>query len=318
MRYLIDRPPAHFFSTDPRPRRGAARCGRWRPLLMGLALTASLWPGLGAQAPLGSSSGSGSAGTPSTNPPTVSAGTNAVPLSTNRGGPIFPTLPSRARGLAECLDIALQQNAAILKSKDDLEASYGVVVQTRAVALPKLQGTGQYQYTDQLESLSVEGASVTFERQQAWNAGLRLVQSIYEGGRVRAALKTASLTKEQALQAHQVVILDALLLVRLAFYDVLYDAQQIVVEEASVKLQQNELEDTTRRYNAGTVPRFNVLRSEVALANEKPKLIQARNAYRIAKNYLAQLLGYRVPASVWEDIPLQLSGTLQAEPYEVD
>jgi outer membrane protein len=229
-----------------------------------------------------------------------------------------PTLPTRPLPLAECVDIAMQHNASVLKSQCDLEAAYGVVVQTRAIAFPKFQATGQYAYNDQLESLTVEGGAISFQKDQSWNTGLQLVQSIYEGGRIKAALKSAQLTKEQALLLHQTVLLDVVLLVRVAYYDVLLAEQQIIVEDASVKLLEKNLEDSTRRYNAGTVPQFNVLRAEVEVANEKPKLIRARNAYRINKNILAQLLGYRVPAGVWEDIPLQLTGKLEAEPYEID
>jgi outer membrane protein len=250
--------------------------------------------------------------------PVFGGETNAPGASTNATASAFPTLPRHPLAMAECLDIALQQNAAILKSSCDLEAMFGVAVQTRAVALPQVQGAGQFKYDDQLESLQVGANSISFTRDKSWNGGLRVVQSIYEGGRIRAALKTANLTKAQALQAHQVVIMDVLLLVQMAYYDALLAEEQIVVEEASVKLLQRELEDTTRRYNAGTVPRFNVLRSEVSLASEKPKLFQARNAYRIAKVTLAQLLGYRVPPTVWEDIPLQLTGKLETEPYAID
>ncbi|MBI5388249.1 MAG: TolC family protein [Verrucomicrobia bacterium] len=247
-----------------------------------------------------------------TNPPPA-----LQPAATNS----HPVLPSRPLALAECLDIALQQNANIQKSKSDIEAAYGVVIQTRAIALPKLQGTGNYQYNDQIETLpfSFPGSSVnSFTKVHSWNAGLRIVQSLYEGGRVKSALHTARLTKEQALLQHQTVVMDTVLAVRVAFYDVLMSEQQIVVQEASVKLLQKELDDTTRRYNAGTVPRFNVLRSEVELANAKPKLFHAKNAYRIAKNNLALALGYRVPPTVWEDIPLQLAGKLDAEPFQVE
>src|SRR2546430_14967231 len=43
--------------------------------------------------------------------------------------------------LPECINLALKQNSAILKGKSDLEAAYGVVVQTRAIAIPKLRAT---------------------------------------------------------------------------------------------------------------------------------------------------------------------------------
>src|SRR2546425_8433686 len=138
------------------------------------------------------------------------------------------------------------------------------------------------------------------------------------GGRIRSSLKSARLTKEQAVYNYQTVIADTLTEVRVAYYDILMAAEQIIVEEASVKLLTQELGDTTRRFEAGTVPRFNVLRAEVELANARPRLIRARNGHRIAKQTLTNLLGYHVPVAVWEDLPLQLAGQLQAEPYELE
>ena len=69
--------------------------------------------------------------------------TTAQNTNTDLPGWITRPLP-----LTDCLNLALQQNATILKAKNDLEASHGVVVQTRAVALPQVQATGQYKDTD--------------------------------------------------------------------------------------------------------------------------------------------------------------------------
>ena len=218
--------------------------------------------------------------------------------------------------LLGALNIALQQNAAILKGKNDLQASYGLVVQTRAVALPQVQATGQFKRTDRDALENFPGAPTSPD--ENWNTGVQIVQSIYNGGKLIAAVKAARLTKDQALAQYQTVIADALLSVRVAYYDVLLAAQQITVHEASVNLLQKELEDQQRRYTAGTVPRFNVLRAEVAVANERPLLIQARNNDRIAKNTLSNLLGYNLPRDIWEDIPLQLTDTLDAVPYQVN
>jgi outer membrane protein TolC len=83
-------------------------------------------------------------------------------------------------------------------------------------------------------------------------------------------------------------------------------------------LLESELGDTSRRFNAGTVPRFNVLRAEVELANAQPRLIRAKNSFRIAKNNLANLLGLTPPRDTLQDVPLTLSGKLEAEPYAID
>ncbi|MGH7953443.1 MAG: TolC family protein [Limisphaerales bacterium] len=238
--------------------------------------------------------------------------TNAV-ANTNS-----PTWISRPLSLMDSLNIALQQNAAILKAKNDLEASHGIVIQTRAVALPQLRATGQYKDTDPgaIESFPIPGGFV--QPHENWNAGVQLVQSIYEGGKMAAAFRAADATKKQALAQYQTIVADALLATRIAYYDVLLAAQEITVHEASVNLLQKELEDQQRRYKAGTVPKFNVLRAEVAVANERPNLIQARNNYRIAKNNLSNLLGYNLPRDIWEDVPLKLTDTLEATPYDVN
>lgn len=227
--------------------------------------------------------------------------------------------------LADSLNITLRQNGTILKARSDLEASQGVVVQTRAIVIPKLQATGSYTdydpgAIDRFPFTGAGGSNVFSFTQphQTWNTGIQIVQSVYEGGRITSALRTAKLTKEQALLQYDTVVSDVLLSNRVAYYDVLLAAQQIVVREASVNLLTKELVDQKQRFDAGTVPRFNVLRAEVALANARPALIRARNSYRIAKNNLVNLLGYNLPRHIWEDIPLRLTDKLDAKPYQIE
>ena len=216
------------------------------------------------------------------------AQTNApATLATNQ----LPEWITRPLSLADALNTTLQQNGTILKAKNDLEATYGLVVQTRAIALPKIQATSGNLHrhgSQRHHPVSLFRHQRSLQPHQSWNAGLKIVQSIYEGGRLGSAIRAARLTKEQALLQYQTVIADTLLATRVAYYDVLLAAQQIVVNEASVNLLGKELDDQQRRYDAGTVPRFNVLRAEVAVANARPPLIRARNDYRIAKNNLVE------------------------------
>jgi len=224
---------------------------------------------------------------------------------------------SQPLSLVDSLNLAARQNATILKAKNDLEAQYGLVVQTRAVALPQLNASGKYTYT---EPQAIENFPTTngfTSPNQSWSSGIQLVQSIYEGGKIVAALRAADATKKQALADYQTAVADTLLSVRVAYYDVLQAAQQITVHDASVKLLQKELEDAQHRFDAGTVPRFNVLRAEVSVANERPNLIHARNDFRVAKNNLVNLLGFDLPRDIWEDVPLNLTDTLEVTPYEI-
>ena len=227
-----------------------------------------------------------------------------------------PPWLSRPLSQADCINIALAQNADILKAKSDLEASAGVVVQTRAVALPQLTAGGKY--TDEEKTLLQSPPGFAYPTpHQNWNSGIQIVQGIYEGGKLIAAIQAASATKKQAIAQYQTQVADTLVAVRLAYYDVLLAAQQITVNEASVKLLQKELDDQQRRYDAGTVPHFNVLRAEVAVANAKPNLFHANSQYRISKNVLANLLGYNLPREVLENIPLNLTDTFDITPWDM-
>jgi len=226
-----------------------------------------------------------------------------------------PAWLTRPLSLADALNTALAQNATILKANNDLEAAHGIVVQTRAVALPQVTAGGKYQDNELTLVQNFPGVAAPH---QDWNAGVQISQTIYSGGKLIAAVRAAGATQQQAISIYQTAVADTLLQVRLAYYDVLLAAQQITVREASVKLLQKELEDQQHRYDAGTVPHFNVLRAEVAVANERPAFIQAKNNYRITKNNLANLLGYNLPREIWEDIPLNLTDGLDTAPFAVN
>lgn len=227
--------------------------------------------------------------------------------------------------LAEALDLALRQNSAILRGQSELEEAHGIAIQTRAIAIPKITTGANYQKTEPsgVETFPDVPSNLIspfpqLKGDQRWSADVRLVQSIYEGGRIRSALRTARLTKDQALMQYQTVIADTLLAVRTSYYGILLAEELIRVQEASVNLLSKELEDQKRRLEAGTVPRFNVLRAEVELANARPRLIRARNTFRIAKNDLVNLLGYNLPKEAWQDIPLHLTDHLEAVPFEME
>ena len=226
---------------------------------------------------------------------------------------------SKPLTLADALEIALKRNTSILQAHADIRANEGVVIQTRSIALPRVSATGGYTAQDEglIENIPMPSAGIA-QPSQNWQSGIRVQQSIYEGGRLTSALRAAKLTREASQLNYETTVSDTLLAVRIAYLDTLLGSQQIVVQEASVKLLTRELDDVRRRFNAGTVPQFNVLRAEVELANAQPKLIRARNACRIAKNNLVNLLGLDLPRDLLENIPLELSDHLDAQPFGID
>lgn len=235
-----------------------------------------------------------------------------------------PAWPAAPLALRDALDAALRQNPAILKGKQDIEESQGIALQLRSTYTPKLRTTGRYTGVDagKIESASfaIPGVftnSVRFQGDQNWNAEVQVSQPIYAGGRLKSAQRQSKLTQEAALASFKSVVAEALFQVRVAYHDIQLATEQVTVNEASIRLLEQELADTRRRHEAGVAPKFNVLRAEVELANAKPRLFRARNALRIAKNNLSTQLGWTVPKDAGAEIPLQIAGRLEREPHEI-
>jgi outer membrane protein TolC len=113
-------------------------------------------------------------------------------------------------------------------------------------------------------------------------------------------------------------ILDQLLAtVKTQFYQVVVNRELIKVQEQSVHLLETQLKDQQNRFEAGTVPRFNVLQAEVALYNQIPQLITAQNNYRISKITLAKTLGLDFQPGRGENPPLDVVGEMPYNPRTI-
>ena len=113
-------------------------------------------------------------------------------------------------------------------------------------------------------------------------------------------------------------ILDQLIAtVKTQFYQIVVNRELITVNEQSVHLLESQLKDQQNRFEAGTVPRFNVLQAEVALYNQIPLLITAQNNYRISQIVLAKTLGLDFQPRRGENPPLEVVGEMPYIPRTI-
>ena len=70
----------------------------------------------------------------------------AAPATTN-----FQPFITAPLTLGDAVNLALQQNPALLKARKDLEATHGVAIQTRAILIPKVGLTGNYGFVQQID-----------------------------------------------------------------------------------------------------------------------------------------------------------------------
>ena len=191
-----------------------------------------------------------------------------------------------------------------------IEANRNRTISPVQVDVPAIPALG---LTDR--TLSFGGGQSPKVNNQSWDADIRIVQSIYEGGRMLSAARSARLIREQALLVFQSTVSDTLLSVANAYDDALRRAKQVEVREQQVKFLTEYRDDTKARFDAGTVPEFDVIRQEVEVANGTAQLVQAQGDYRIAKQTLVEQLGYDLPTNITDNLPLNLTTPLVARPY---
>ena len=113
-------------------------------------------------------------------------------------------------------------------------------------------------------------------------------------------------------------VLDQLIAtVKTQFYQIVVNRELVSVNEQSVHLLEAQLKDQQNRFEAGTVPRFNVLQAEVALYNQLPLLISAQNNLRISKITLAKTLGLDFQPGRGENPPLEVVGQMPYTPRTI-
>ena len=239
------------------------------------------------------------------------------------GGDTTPAQRHHSLTLEAAISLALKQNPDVLKAIHEIERTRGQVIQVRAQALPSVQAAGSYnQYQPELigsgggsvRSTATGGSAFVSSGSQdkSWRITLQVQQIIYSGGKVKAAVKIAELTQDTSHQLLRETASTVIASVRTQFYTALLNRELIKVAEESIVLLADQLRDQQNRFDAGTVPRFNVLQAEVELANARPDLIRARNNFHISRLQLAKTLGLDT-----DDEP-DVSGALRMIPREVN
>lgn len=245
--------------------------------------------------------------------------------------------------LNDAILTALQQNPAIQIARQEIERTKGLYIQVRAEALPQVGANASFSDTDPhlqtnhggpsgsdagtgLSSptpapSSTPGSGTTlnnfsFNRgtERSYNVRLQATQVIFAGGRIVSQIRAADFTRDSSYYAFRDAIDQVISTVRQQFYQVLLNRALIDVQQESVNLLRSQLQDQQNRFEAGTVPRFNVLQAQVALSNQIPVLFGSQNNYRISQLQLAKTLGLDFNPNRGDASPLEAIGELHFEP----
>lgn len=217
--------------------------------------------------------------------------------------------------LPTALSYALENNFAIRQAQQRIKEQDGLIVEVRSQALPNVSVNASYTEID--EGLSEPGGFFP-PVSNDWRVSLDVRQALYTGGGVQAALRAQDYLEQAVISDLKATINEAVFQVSAGFYDVLLAREKITVQEQNIELLEDQLQDSNNRFEAGAVSQFEVLRSEVELANAQPELIRARNGFKIAIEELRQLLGFTgVYMDDLDKVPTFV-GNLEFDPVQIN
>ncbi len=214
------------------------------------------------------------------------------------------------------IQTGVEKNPEILTAIQQIRLTRGQLVQVRAALLPTLQvNSGYNAESDTLANPYNDFGLVN--NNQAWNVAIQINQSLWSGWKNQADFSASRLANDSAFYSLRQTIDKVVADTKKLFYDVIFNRALIRVREESVAVLQSQLQDQQSRFEAGTVPRFNVLQAEVALANAIPPVITARNALRISQFALVKQLGLDYPSDP-SLVPIDVIGQLDYNPIKLD
>jgi outer membrane protein TolC len=267
----------------------------------------------------------------STPSPTLGeAGAPSIPKGfewSEKGAPVFT--------IDKAIITALQQNPDVLRALEEIKRTKGVVLEISAQALPHIAPRADFQFTDpDLGSSGFStstsgtgggiggggggfgGSSGVKTTQYSYAIRVTGTQLVFNYGTFRS-IRGTFFQRDSAYFSFRNTLDQIIATVTTQFYQVVVDRALIGVQEEQVALLGSQLKDQQNRFEAGTVPRFNVLQAEVALYNQIPQLITARNNYRIAQLVLAKTLGLDYNPSRGVAAPVRVIGELNYIPRRI-
>jgi outer membrane protein TolC len=235
----------------------------------------------------------------------------AAPLMAQTPAPVEPvrlTVP-------DAVERALTANEQARIARAQVDRTSGIVREAFARALPSIDGTYRMQRNLQRPVIffnqngQVNQLTIGDQNEHAFT--LSLEQPLFDRG-LGAALSAARHGNAASEAAYERALTDVALDARAAYYGVLRARAQVIVREGALSLFGARLAQVRLFFDVGTASEFAVLTSEVAVENERPLVIRARNDLALALNRLKREIGLPLDAEV------VLEDTLAFEPETVE
>ena len=191
--------------------------------------------------------------------------------------------------LQQSIDLALRQSVLIQSAREGVKGAEAQKQEAFTGFLPKFSTSYSYQrYKEEPgETISVNIPGfppfLPTATQDNYSWVVEVKQPIFAGGGILANYQANSIGLQISSMDEASVVQDTVQDVRVAYFNVLKAEKILVVAKQSVEQLEAHRNMSKDFFDAGVIPKNDLLRSEVELANGKQNLVRAENGIEMAK-----------------------------------
>lgn len=199
----------------------------------------------------------------------------------------------------EIQSLTLEQDQAGYKVREALGNFY-----------PSINVSGYYAYITNVPVIDFGGMPIPLGQHDNYNLQVSLQQVLFAWGKLYDAYRIADIGRSIADLTLKRKKQDIRCSVTQSFYNLLVLKEMVALTRESYAQLKRHEEAVRKRYDAGLVPQYELLRAQVEAANVKPRVTEAENGLRLAYNAFQMLLGMDL------NQPFDLRGELEISEEE--
>jgi len=192
--------------------------------------------------------------------------------------------------LEESIQIALKQNLQYLSSAKNLDIAESKLYESFGNFLPTVDATLIKNVDEKVMTVEIppfapglDPISAEFDFTKNYQGILSISQPIFTGGAIWFNYKQNLYSLKAEEEKYRKQKLETIYNVKKSYYSVLLTQELIKVTEEALSLTTQAYKITKALYNQGIASKFQLLNSQVEMENAKPKLIETKNANKLAK-----------------------------------
>lgn len=220
------------------------------------------------------------------------------------------------------LELAYENNPTYQMKEKELQKAKASVTEAYSTIMPQINATASLQHAYDIQTNTIPnfmkimlqpqpgvlppdldaifsayaGAmpdyiSLSFGLENTAVYGATLTQPLFLGGAGYNGIRIAQSAERAAEHSLESTKQDLVYQTVSSFYACLVSREIVKVQEEALAQSEENLSTVTKKYEAGSASKFDKMRAEVDVANNRPNAISARNNYKVSLTRLKVVLG---------------------------